>query len=143
MATDTCPATVLIIEDDERLAEAIASFLEDREYPTVLARDCEHALELLGIMDHPCLVLLDPLSANLDYAKVLAALQPADRLATIPVVLVSIRVPALLTRPASVRRLNDLEILFHIVQQHCCGGTRGGGAPRGGKRAPLDGGVDR
>ena len=135
MATDTCPATVLLIEDDERWRETIGAFLEVRGYATVLAENAEQAFTLLPTLPRPCLVLLDLLTLRIDFAGLLAALDPNDRLATLPMVLVSVTAPELFSRPACVKRPVNLDILFRIVQEHCCGGKQGGGRPVGSRDA--------
>jgi CheY-like chemotaxis protein len=129
---------VLLVEDDERWREAIGAFLEDRGYPTALAEDEEHAAHLLATIGRPCLVLLDLLTLHIDLSRLLAALGRNDRVATIPMVLVSVSAPELLSKPVAMKRPVDLEILFRIVQAHCCGGSRGGTKPAGGRR-PLHG----
>jgi CheY-like chemotaxis protein len=126
MPTDRCPACVLLIEDDEQIREAIGSFLEDRGYATVPAEDGEQALDLLETIQRPCLVLVDLLTHGIDCNSLLAALAPSDRMATLPMVLVSVSAPHLLSRPAVVKRPIDLEIVFRIVRDHCCGEDRGG-----------------
>jgi CheY-like chemotaxis protein len=125
---------VLLIEDDERWRETIGAFLEARGYPTALAESAEQAFELLETLDRPCLVLVDCLSMDLDFPKLLAALEVQDRLATLPMVVVSVFAPELFSRPALVKRPVDLEILFRIVQDHCCTGGDGGARTVGGGR---------
>src|SRR5712691_8210912 len=116
MPTDHCPACVLLIEDDERIRETIGSFLEARGYSTVLAENGQQAFELLETIQRPCLVLVDLLTLPIDGRSLLSVLEPSDRVATLPMVLVSIQVPNLLSRPAVVKRPIDLEILFRIVR---------------------------
>jgi CheY-like chemotaxis protein len=126
MATESCPASVLLIEDDERLRESITSFLEERDYVVECAEDGTHALELLRRVPRPCLVLVDLLMIRIDCAKLIEGLEREDRLATLPVVLFPVSAPDLFSRPAAVKKPVDLEILFRIVEEHCCGGNRGG-----------------
>lgn len=79
-------------------------------------------------------MLVDVLPTGVDCGEIIAALGPHDRLATLPMVLVSITAPELFSRPAGVKRPVNLEILFRIVQDHCCRGG-GGGKVRGGHEA--------
>jgi CheY-like chemotaxis protein len=127
MAKDPCPRCVLLLEDDERLREKIGAFLEAKGYPTSLAEDGEEAFELLKTVDRPCLLLVDLLTLPIDWAKLFAALGPNDRMATLPMVLVTVTAPDLLSRPAVVKRPLDFDILFRMVEQHCCGGRAIGG----------------
>ena len=124
--TEPCPACVLLLEDDERLRETIGAFLEAQGYPTVLAEDGEQAFELLSTLERPCLVLADLLTLRIDWSQLLAALGPDDRLATLPMILVTVSAPEMLSRPAVVKRPIDFDILLRMVQDHCCGGKRGG-----------------
>jgi CheY-like chemotaxis protein len=133
MAIDTCPASVLLIEDSERWRETIGSFLEARGYAMALAEDAEEAFELLQTIQRPCLVLIDLLTLKIDCASLLAMLEPNDRMATLPMVIVSVKAPDLFSRPAAVKRPVDMEIVFRLVKEHCCGGNRVGGAAAGGR----------
>jgi DNA-binding response OmpR family regulator len=125
MSNETCPASVLLIEDDERWRETIGAFLEARGYSTVLAEGCEQAFELLRRIDRPCLVLVDPLTLAIDCDRLLRALGPNDRMATLPMVLVSIRAPELFSRPGVVKKPANLDLLLRMVKEHCCGGSGG------------------
>jgi CheY-like chemotaxis protein len=126
MATDSCPVCVLLIEDDERLREALCSYLEARKYAVLCAEDGEQALEVLKTAQRPCLILLDTLTLPIDYGKLFAALEQDDRVASLPMVLVSVSAPALFSRPATVKQLIDFDIFFRLVKQHCCGEDPGG-----------------
>jgi CheY-like chemotaxis protein len=131
MSTETCPACVLLIEDDERWREAIGAFLEARGYPTALAGSADEAFELLETLDGPRLLLVDWLTMGIEFSKLFARLESNDRVATLPMVVVSVAAPELLSRPALVKRPVDSEIIFRIVQDHCC--TGGGARTRGGR----------
>ena len=133
MATDTCPLCVLLVEDDERWRETIGAFLEARGYAITPAEDGEDAIQLLGTMRRPCLVLVDALTLQIDCARLLAQLGPNDRIATLPMVLVSVSAPGLFSRPAVIKKPVDMDILFRMVQEHCCGGARGGSGRAAGR----------
>src|SRR5438445_3813968 len=132
MATEPCPVCVLLLEDNERLRETIGAFLEANGYPTVLAEDGERALELLPTLERPCLVLADLLTLRIDCSQLIAALGPDDRMATLPMILVTVKAPEMLSRPAVVKRPVDFDILLRLVQNHCCGERGGGRAVEGG-----------
>ena len=53
MATESCPRSVLLIEDDRALREDIAAFLEDRGYATLPSEDVSGAIALLLQEDVP------------------------------------------------------------------------------------------
>ena len=50
---------ILIVEDDEAIAEAIVSLLEDEGYEAMSVSDGRAALEKLRNGERPCLILLD------------------------------------------------------------------------------------
>jgi FixJ family two-component response regulator len=133
MAIHSCPASVLVIEDDESVREALGAFLEARGYAATLAEDGHQALDLLATLSRPCLLLVDLLTPGVDCDNLLAALVPDDRLATLPMVLLPVSAPGFLSRPAIVKRPVDFEIVFRIVKEHCCEGDRGGGKPAAGR----------
>jgi CheY-like chemotaxis protein len=132
MTTGSCPRCVLLIEDDPTLREAIAAFLEARGYATVSAEDGTRAVELLGEAElaRPCLVLADLITLRIDWASLIAALEPHDQLATLPMALVS---GGVLGRPRErVKKPIHFDLLARIVKDHCCGGERDGGKNVGG-----------
>jgi DNA-binding NtrC family response regulator len=141
MPTKSCPACVLLVEDDERLRDAIAAFLETRGYRTAAADNVERAIQMLNTVERPCLVLVDPITIRIDWTRMFGSLGPGDRVATLPMVLVSVSAPALLTRPAITKRPVDFEILFRIVQEHCCGGDRDPDKAVGGRDSAHGGGA--
>jgi DNA-binding NtrC family response regulator len=53
------PHTILVVEDDLDLREALGEFLSEAGYGVVTAQSAEHAIELLKTILRPCLVLLD------------------------------------------------------------------------------------
>jgi CheY-like chemotaxis protein len=138
MSTTSCPASVLLVEDDHRLRGAIAGFLENRGYATVGAETMEDAMELLPSVVRPCLVLVDPMTTPPDWRGLFEALTPDDRVATLPMILVSVNAPDLLVRPVIIKRPIDFEILFRIAQDHCCGGNREPGKSSGGHDASRE-----
>lgn len=131
MAHQTCPASVVIVEDNEDIREAIAEILEDEGYDVALAEDGEHALRLLGEIARPCLLLVDLIMPNMNGWQLLNALSNDDRLATIPVVVLSAAAkPDKLEGQTVVKKPLDLPLLLEIVRDHCCGERGSGPAPR-------------
>jgi CheY-like chemotaxis protein len=128
--SESCPRSVLLIEDDRRICQTITSFLEGRGYHVECAEDAETAFDLLPQMPRPCLLLVDLLTIRVDRVKLLAALEREDRLATLPIVVGPVTAPGLFVRAAAVKAPIDLEILFRIVDAHCCGGSSGGSTDR-------------
>jgi two-component system chemotaxis response regulator CheY len=122
MTAESCPASVLVVEDDEDIREAISYILENEGYEVVLAENGQQALELLPDVARPCLLLVDLIMPKMDGWDLLRALSHNDRFATIPVVVMSaVPNPANLAEQTIVKKPIDLAILLEIVQEHCCG----------------------
>ena len=129
MAHQSCPASVVIIEDNEDIREAIAVILEEEGYEVAVAEDGQHALRLLGEIARPCLLLVDLIMPNMNGWQLMNALSDDDRLATIPVVVVSAAAkPPKIDGQIVVKKPLDLPLLLEIVRDHCCG-ERGSGPP--------------
>src|SRR2546423_8698902 len=89
MANEACPATILVVEDDEDIREAIREILVHEGYDVAVARDGQDALDVLAELERPCLLLVDLIMPKMDGWDLMKALSKNDRLATIPVVVMS------------------------------------------------------
>jgi two-component system, chemotaxis family, chemotaxis protein CheY len=120
--TQSCPASVLVVEDNDDIREAIGEILESEGYEIALAEDGERAIQLLAQLPRPCLLLVDLIMPRMDGWELLQFLSRDDRLATIPVVVMSAAANAT-TVPIhpTLKKPVDLEILMQIVHDHCCG----------------------
>jgi two-component system, chemotaxis family, chemotaxis protein CheY len=131
MATLSCPASVLVVEDNDDIREAIGAILESEGYEIALAENGERALELLAALPRPCLLLVDLIMPKMDGWQLLQFLSRDDRLATIPVVVLSAAANANAAGThRTLKKPVDLEVLVRIVHDHCCG-ERDPGPPRG------------
>jgi len=118
----SCPASVLVVEDNDDIREAIGEILENEGYEIALAENGERALDLLGTLPRPCLLLVDLVMPLMDGWQLLSQLSRDDRLATIPVVVISAATnPTTVPPHLTLKKPNDLEILLQIVREHCCG----------------------
>lgn len=90
--------TVLVVEDERALAEAIAAVLSDEGYRVVQARDGRHGLELID-QTTPDVVVLDFMMPTMNGADVLARLR--ERPSAPPVILMSAMPEAEAVRSAS------------------------------------------
>ena len=139
MVNKSCPASVIVVEDDDEIREAIGELLEREGYVTALAEDWRRGLELLPTLKRPCLVLVDLImSAREDGWSIMRALSQDDRLATIPVVVVAGsrqrqtgagEASAALETAGLRKKPIDLGILLDIVRNHCCGSGPTGKSP--------------
>jgi CheY-like chemotaxis protein len=128
MAAESCPKCVLLVEDDDSLREIISAFLEARGYPTLVSDSAEKAVDLLlhGDLARPCLVFADFLTIRVDWGTFIAALEPDDQLATLPMALVSTKRMGLPFQ--RIKRPLDLDLLARVVEGHCCAGEGQGGS---------------
>jgi two-component system chemotaxis response regulator CheY len=118
----------MVVEDDDAIREAIGDILEDEGYQVVLAENGQRALELLVGVPRPCLLLVDLIMPKMNGWELLQALSQQDRLATIPVVVMSAMSGSpILPAQKIVKKPIDFAILVEIVREHCCG-ERGPGA---------------
>jgi CheY-like chemotaxis protein len=109
----------------------IGELLQDEGYETALARDGQQALDLLATIPRPCLVLADLVMPIMDGWQLLNALSRDDRLATIPVLIMSgASSTNLPTERRVIKKPADISVLMQIVHEHCCG-ARGEGTQSG------------
>jgi two-component system, chemotaxis family, chemotaxis protein CheY len=130
------PASVLVVEDNDDIRQAIGELLEDEGYETALAEDGRHALELLSRVPRPCLLLIDLVMPRMDGWQLVDMLSHDDRLATIPVVLMSAASKTALPHHRTLKKPIDLDLLLQIVREHCGDGGRGGRESDRGRALP-------
>jgi signal transduction histidine kinase len=87
---DTAQQTVLIAEDEELLAKAIAATLDLEGLETIIVPDGEQALELARSMQ-PNLILLDVMMPGRSGIEVCATLKTNPATAAIPVIMLTAR----------------------------------------------------
>jgi CheY-like chemotaxis protein len=131
VTNSSCPACVLVVEDDLDIREMLGELLRDEGYETALAKDGQQALELLATIARPCLVLADLIMPVMDGWQLLNALSRDDRLATIPVLIMSgVSATNLPADRTVIKKPADISLLMQIVHEHCCG-SRGAGTLSG------------
>ena len=81
--------TVLVVDDDPGIREAVEDLLTGEGYSVALAEDGLDALERLASMPPPCLILLDLRMPRLDGWQFLARRNGSGDRARVPVVLLS------------------------------------------------------
>ena len=90
MMVPECERTVLVVEDDQEVRDAIAEVLEDSEYKPLPAANGAEALERLRTATpQPCVILLDVMMPTMDGWQFRAAQQSDPAMKDIPVVLLS------------------------------------------------------
>src|SRR6516165_1907602 len=118
------PDTILVVEDDADVREALATVLETHGYAVVQAENGREALDHLRTGVSCCLILLDLFMPELDGWGFRAEQVQDPALAGIPVIVISADpvaakravtpgIVAAMTKPV------EFEPLLAIVGQHC------------------------
>src|SRR5262245_59526223 len=81
--------TVLVVEDDDGVREALQSALEDEGYRVATAKNGREALDHIVEKGRPCLILLDMMMPVMNGWDFLAALKSNQIAAGTPVLIVS------------------------------------------------------
>jgi CheY-like chemotaxis protein len=114
-------ASVLVVDDDDEIRDAICGVLEAEGYTTMIAENGERALRAIDNGRRPCVVLLDlmmPVMNGWDFMRAVAAKRDLDDL---PVVVVS----AYSEKPAPgakriLKKPLDVKQLLAAVREFCC-----------------------
>lgn len=80
---------ILVIDDDEDIREALVDVLGDAGYSVQVAASGNEALELLGSVEPPSLILLDLMMPGMDGFGFRAAQVADPRIASVPVLIIS------------------------------------------------------
>jgi CheY-like chemotaxis protein len=118
-------SVLLVVDDDVEYRETIRDVLIAAGYVVLEASDGAEALELLVAEDapEPSAIVLDVQMPRMTGPELLVALRQSDRLAWIPVILMSSgRRPAIADRDAELTWLPkpfDLDRLLAVVQAAC------------------------
>jgi CheY-like chemotaxis protein len=129
--------SIMVIEDHPDIQESLVQLLEFMGYAAVAARDGQEALELLGQMQLPSLILLDLSMPRMDGAT-FRAKQIADPvLEKVPVILISadaelsskaraLNVAAFVPKPVDVKLLIlTIERALENARLHATAAARG------------------
>ncbi len=110
------PAVVLIVEDEEPIAQALAIIMEDFGFTPVVAAHGKQAMELLR-QHQPALIITDLMMPHLTGAQLIAALRADAAYSTTPIVIMSAAskqymleagADAILSKPFDIRQVEDL-----------------------------------
>jgi len=118
--------TVLIVEDNDEIAEAFAALLKDQGYTVVTASDGAEGIRQLRSIARPCIILLDIMMPGEMDGWAFRDAQLADpQLANVPTIVVS----ALgLAEETKAKRLGmgffrkpvvEMDALLAAIRQHC------------------------
>jgi DNA-binding response OmpR family regulator len=123
MEPDKRPAAsyVLIVEDEQDLAEQLAQLIQAAGYQTATACNGRVAREMLESATLPFLILLDLLLPELDGFGLLKALRADAACSRIPVCIISALSVDVIVPPdvaATLRKPIDTERLLSLVERH-------------------------
>lgn len=122
--------TVLVVEDDQAIREALTMMLELDGHRVIVAENgAEGLARLQALADEPCLILLDLFMPVMDGASFLEHLRanPQHAVASIPVVLVSAassndaRLKQAIEKASGyIKKPINLEQIDQVVKDFCC-----------------------
>lgn len=112
------PSALLLVDDDDDMRTSLRHFLSDEGFHVHTAQNGLDALNKLAVIEPPCLILLDLMMPVMDGNEFLAERSGSDKLARIPVVVMSawthdwkgaeLGVAAVLNKPVKPEHLLDL-----------------------------------
>ena len=115
--------TILLVEDDLDIAEAILDILQSAGRSAEYARDGVDALQKLEVLERPCLILLDLMMPRMDGLEFLQRLRERVDSEDFPVLVISahgVLTPADYPGVLGVlQKPFDAKQLLKVVQQHC------------------------
>jgi CheY-like chemotaxis protein len=116
------PFSILLVEDDFDVREALVETLRDRGYEVESASDGEQALQILQGGARPGLILLDLMMPRMSGSEFRVAQQNDPAFAHLPVVLLSAdgrmeEKARTLKVQGAIRKPIDLDELFAIIER--------------------------
>jgi CheY-like chemotaxis protein len=109
---------VLVIEDAGVLREQVVHHLRNEGFQVYGAANAEQALIALRAAPRPALVLADLMASDIDADVILAAMDHQDRLATLPVVVMTENAKSS-RAPRRRKNLIDFRDLLKVVEGLC------------------------
>jgi CheY-like chemotaxis protein len=134
--------SILLVEDDFDVREALVETLRDRGYEVESAGDGEQAMQLLRTGARPGLILLDLMMPRMSGSEFRVAQLEDPILSELPVVLLSAdgrmeeRARALKVQGA-IRKPIDLDELFAVIERVRQGGSSGAVGSPGSSGSPA------
>lgn len=116
------PFSILLVEDDFDVREALVETLRDRGYEVESASDGEQALQILRAGSRPGLILLDLMMPRMSGSEFRIAQQGDPALSHLPVVLLSAdgrmeEKAVSLQVQGAIRKPIDLDELFAVIER--------------------------
>ena len=118
--------TILVVDDEQDLADAVAALLRARGYQVVVAADGKEGLEQ-AVAEPPDLVLLDYELPEMDGLEVIRELRSRETTRAVPVLLCTaskIGVGEIRKADGFLAKPYHEELLYEMVQRVLAGGRR-------------------
>jgi len=131
MSEQGCDKTVMIVEDDADVRDALAEVLEDGDYKPLLAENGAVALQELkkASAKPPCVILLDVMMPIMDGREFRTVQQGDPALSSIPVIVLSAHAEASaaaaqMAAEGFLAKPVDLGTLLDTVERFCASEKR-------------------
>jgi CheY-like chemotaxis protein len=108
---------VLVVEDQNDIRAEVVDLLKGAGYQVSWACDSINAIERLGRLPRPCILLWDAMIPRVSLSMVERAMLEGVHVATIPVSVMPGPRPR--TREGATKRLSSRHAILRIVQEHC------------------------
>lgn len=121
MAQGSCCQSILVVEDDEDIRDALVELLEGEGYTALPASNGKEALEQLSTVKKPCLVLLDMMMPIMNGREFLDVVMKDANLAPIPVLIVSAIADKSNTQGSVgfLKKPIDIDVVLNLVSKFC------------------------
>jgi CheY-like chemotaxis protein len=115
--------TILVVEDDHGIREALKEVLESDDYRVVTAENGKEGLEVLKSEPSTGLVLLDMMMPVMNGREFLAAIKSDEALPPVPVIVVSANanLESTLGAVGFIKKPADIDLLLAMVAEHIIG----------------------
>ncbi len=110
--------SVLVVEDDPEVRNAIRAMLEAEGYDVECAESTDEAKEALNRLPRPCILLWDPTTPRQSLSIIDRATMEGVHVLTLPVSITSIAVEGTTGRGMR-KRLTSADAVLRIVREHC------------------------
>jgi CheY-like chemotaxis protein len=119
-AASNCPS-IMVVEDDDDIRNTIIELLESEGFRTESAINGKDALDLLGKIPKPCLVLLDMMMPIMNGREFLDRVMADSSLSPIPILVVSAVADRTNTTGSIgfLKKPIDIDMVLKMVNKYC------------------------
>jgi len=119
--------TILLIEDDPDVSDALSEVLRDERYGVVVVKNGFEGLEYLRSHEPPSIILLDLMMPVMDGYQFRAQQRREPAMADIPIIVISAGTMGQqvegMAATAVLKKPLNLDVLLTAIQQHCQSGS--------------------